>query len=182
MRSANAMSDAAQALLSKPVTCSDMRDAEALYLSAAKNFLDADEIAKVDEMTRKHTALVETVDSLETQGRCKVPQASTKQSASITNNQTDNSPKCQEALDRLKKLDEPTANMASIGGPTDTASPRTNYNVVVARMKLAAEGCNVPNAQPYTLRECLAAEFYMAQEGTPPNTISAIVEHAGCSK
>jgi hypothetical protein len=183
VRSANAMSGAAQDLLSKPVTCGDMKDAEALYLSAAKNFLDADEIAKADEMTRKHTALVETVDRLETEGKCQVPQASAKQSlASTTNSQSDNTAKCQEALDRLKKLDEPTANMASIGEPADTASPRPNYNVVVAKMKLAAEGCNVPNARSYTLRECLAARLYMTQEGIAPNAISAIVEHAGCPK
>ncbi|MDN5006154.1 hypothetical protein ACFQZO_35485 [Bradyrhizobium sp. GCM10027634] len=183
VRSANAISDAAKELLSKPVTCSDMKDAEALYSRAAKDFLDADEIEKANEVNRRNTALVETLDSLETQGKCKVQQAFIKQlPASITNAQTDNTTKCQAALESLKKLDQPTANMASIGEPTDAQSTPSNYNVVVAKMKLAAEGCNVPNAQPYTLRECLAARIYMAQEGTAPDVISAILEHAGCSK
>jgi hypothetical protein len=179
LRSAKVASDGAQEILSKPATCSDMKDAAAMYLSAARSFLDADEFAKTDEMNNKHNAVAETVDRLEAEGKCHSPQPSTKQpSTSTADNKAADPAICQEALDRLKKLDEQSANMASIGGET----PSRNGRVVAARMRLAAQGCTAPDTQPYSFRECIGARLFMTEEKTPANEVSAIVEHAGCPK
>jgi hypothetical protein len=178
VRSANAMIGGAQEILSKPATCSDMKDAAAMYLSAARSFLDADEFVKTNEMNDKHNAVAERVDRLEAEGKCHSPQPSAKQPATPTvNNQAADPAVCQRALDRLKKIDEQSANMASIGEPAGR-----NGGIVVARMKLAAEGCIAPDAQPYSLRECIGARLSMTEEKTPANEVSAIVERAGCPK
>ncbi|MEO6839541.1 MAG: hypothetical protein ABI192_02125 [Bradyrhizobium sp.] len=178
VRSANVMIGGAQEILSKPATCSDMKDAAAMYLSAARSFLDADEFAKTNEMNDKHNAVAETVDRLEAEGKCHSPQPSAKLPSTPTADNRANDPaKCQEALDSLKKLGDQSANMASIGEPAGR-----NDSLVVARMKLAAEGCSVPNAQPYSLRECIGARLFMTEQKTPGNEISAIVERAGCPK
>ena len=61
----------AQGIVNKPSTCSELRDAAALYAGAARNFSDAGELRKADEAMLRSNMLADQVDQLEREGRCR---------------------------------------------------------------------------------------------------------------
>jgi hypothetical protein len=185
---ANTYLTAAKAAEANDPTCDGLARAAENYLQAAKLFLRADEIKKTNESLQRHDALNELVDRAKQEGRCHAPVREASSPPPNSGKLGDDRPaeECKQKLADIDKLlARPGSNMNSIGDEPasgDKAKPAPNIAsiAIVAKVKLAAQGCRDPDAGPFSELECRVASYDMRTQGIVGAEADAILEKANC--
>ena len=106
------MMKAGQSIEESPHTCSDLRDAAALYLQSATNFLAAGDKRKTDELLLRHDWLIDEVDRLEAQHKCH----------RAAESRTESPPDGVSVTDKCKPFVAAAKTIRSMGGAGDDFS------------------------------------------------------------
>jgi hypothetical protein len=169
-------------------TCTGLTNAAENYLQSAKFFLRADQVKKTDELLLRHDALIALVDRAKQEGRCRSPVRETNIPPLKSEKLGDGllTDACKQKLADIDKLlARPGSNMNSIGDESAgddkaKAAPNVASIAVVAKVKLAAQGCRDPDAGPFSKLECRVASYDMRTQGIVGAEADAILEKANC--
>jgi hypothetical protein len=128
LRSADTMLQSARQIDSRPATCSEFRDAAAFYFQAGRFLLEGGETKRADEIFLRRDFLINQVDRLEQEGRCKATVALAPALAPDD--------KCKDVADAVKYV-------RRVGGDLDKLN------------SLSTPACNVAEIKRAIFRECI---------------------------
>jgi hypothetical protein len=184
LRDAQTYLTAAKAGEENDATCTGLTNAAENYLQSAKFFLRANEVKKTDELLLRHDTLIALVDKAKAEGRCnRVREATNQPVPSSSSKQPELPPnECHDALDQVKQLATPSANMSSVDTDKAAVDDKALRQAATLSVKLAARGCHDSDSKPFTGNECLGARNdIIKSDNLSISEANEIIAKAGCA-